>query len=438
MKKLFLMVFLCTIFVTNISEAKIFNATEFYLKNGLQVVIIPNHKAPIATSMLCYKVGAIDEESGKYGLAHLLEHLMFKGTNKIKDAEFSKIIAKFGGVDNAMTSYDYTCYHQSMSRENLELALYMEADRMDNLNIPDDAFEKEKLVVIEERFSRIKNNPQAILEEKKQSLLWGNSPYAHPISGRIEDIKNITKKDIMDFYNRHYRINNSVLVIAGDLEVEEGKKIANKYFGFKENNKVEKRRFEKSEKGNKVRAKIEMEHKLIQKNSWRRTYIAEKNSYALDIFSNLLAGSSTSKLYKKLVKQDKLASEVYSYYNGVSLDGARFVIGFTPNNDEDTEAIINIIDEEITNITNNLTRKEIEQEKEKMISGLVFLRDNPESEAQNVARLIVSGMSLEQIESWEEDIKKVNMGDVKKVANELINNASFVSGLLMPEKGKDK
>ena len=201
--------------------AKVFSPETFTLNNGMQVVVVSNHRAPVVTHMVWYKVGSADESSGYSGIAHFLEHLMFKGTKTRKPGEFSKLVARYGGQENAFTSFDYTAYHQTIAREHLEMVMEMEADRMTNLTLTDEIIEPERQVVREERRSRTDNNPAAILGEHVSEALYRNYPYRRPIIGYDHEIVAMTRQNIIDFYKRWYAPNNAILVVAGDITAKE-------------------------------------------------------------------------------------------------------------------------------------------------------------------------------------------------------------------------
>lgn len=223
--------FLAFLFLAVPAHAKTFNAETFTLSNGLQVVVIPNHRAPVVTHMLWYKVGAADELPGASGMAHYFEHLMFKGTETLEPGEFSKTVKKLGGNDNAFTGQDYTAYFQSVSVEHLPKVMQMEADRMFHLSPPPDHYLSEKNVVLEERRQRTENDPQSLFSETMISALFINHPYGTPIIGWMEEIRGYEWKDVKTFYDRWYAPNNAILVVSGDITAEELEPMAEKFYG---------------------------------------------------------------------------------------------------------------------------------------------------------------------------------------------------------------
>ena len=231
MKRLIAFIGFILSFVPNAVRADSFDIQDFYLKNGLQVVVLENHKAPIVKQMLFYKVGAADEKKGKGGIAHLLEHLMFRGTTKVKSTDFNKLSEKNGVESNAFTSQDVTAYHQLADISKLELLMLLEADRMQNLKLNEDDFVTERDIVFQERKQRVDNNPSAKFFEMVNNVLWQEHPYANPVTGYDDEIMGLSKDDALDFYNNFYVPNNALLVLAGDIDVITAKKLAEKYYG---------------------------------------------------------------------------------------------------------------------------------------------------------------------------------------------------------------
>ena len=225
------LIFLFILFSTNVFAKKIFNAKSFELRNGLKVIVIENKRAPVVAQMLWYNFGSGVEENGKSGLAHFMEHLMFKGTKKFPDSYYSDYISKIGGSENAFTSYDYTAYYQVFPKYELEKIMQMESDRMVNLTLTEDNVEIEKKVILEERFQRVESDPSAKLDESMRSILFPNHYYGRPIIGWKHEIENLGFDDVIKFYKKYYIPNNATLVLSGDVDFENVKKLSKKYFG---------------------------------------------------------------------------------------------------------------------------------------------------------------------------------------------------------------
>lgn len=427
-------------FCISSANAKLFGAESFSLDNGLQVIVIPNHKAPIVKQMVWYKAGAVDEEMGKGGSAHLLEHLMFRGTSKIKGNRFNSILEQNGADSNAFTSLDYTAYHQSLDISRLELAMALEADRMQNLKISPKDFELERNIVFQERKQVIENNPASPFAESFRRLLWQEHPYGRPVSGTSEEINNLTIEDVNNFYQRYYAPNNAILVLAGDIDVATAKRLAEKYYGGVKHRSIGKRiTFPKM--NNNLKASLRMELPQINAERITRTYIAPSYNtgkdavYNLSVFSKYLGEGETSELYKALVLDRKLALSVSSDYDFTSRSYGQFNISALPAEDISAADLNQAIDEEIAKAVNKLNIDKISQTKNKMLSGLVYLQDNPFDAAAIVGGMAAVGMSVEDIENHADNIRKVTYQEVKDAAKKLFSSSAQVSGVLSPKGG---
>lgn len=416
----------------------LFNAEEFTLDNGMQVVVISNHRAPIVTHMVWYKVGAADELPAEYGIAHFHEHLMFRGTKNVPAYEFSKIISRNGGVDNAFTSQDFTAYHQNIAVDRLGLVMEMEADRMMNLVLDEEGFNAERKVVIEERLSRYDNNPSALFSERLREMLWHTHPYGKPVIGFMKDIINLDLNDVIDFHNRWYAPNNAVLVVAGDITAEQLKPLAEKYYGI-----IPARKLPKRDRIGKlslpIKARIEMKHKQVRQPSLVRYYIApsyntakDGQAYALQILSEILGGDNTSKLYRSLVVKQKVAVSAGSWYNPNSASYGTFGIYASPQVGENIKPMENALHDELKKFL--VTEKDVEKAKKRLCAGLVYLKDKASSGANILGKSLAVGLTLNDVESWAMRIEKVTPEDVMKAAHNIFENASSVTGILMPEK----
>ena len=437
--KLLIFLFVFVLLGTLNAGAKgLFGAGEFYLNNGMRVIVIENHRVPIVKHMLWYKNGASAEKLGKGGIAHLLEHLMFRGTYKVSGDSFNQIMEENGAESNAFTGMDVTVYHQLLDISRLELAMFLEADRMKNLKIDDDNFAKEQAIVFEERKQMVDNNPLARFGEVINRTLWQNHSYARPIIGTDSEILALTSKDAMDFYQQFYAPNNAVLVLSGDINLKEAKELANKYYGKLKKTQIKK--IETVSLNNAFRAEVEVAEKEVNSVRIIKRYATaslNKDSnyvYPLQVLASYMGGGETSKLFKKLVLQDKKALAVAVNYNPVTQSYGNFQISLTPAEgvsiSEAKEMLSKAWDEALT----ELNVEELEKVKNKMLAGLIYLRDNPEDAAYIVGSMASVGASLEEIELQEDKIKKVRKQQVLDVANLLIDNTPQVLGILKPEK----
>ncbi len=418
-------------------KAKLFDAQTFTLSNGMNVYVIENHKAPIIKHMLWFKAGAVDEQEGKGGSAHLLEHLMFRGTSQISGAEFEKVLQENGVDSNAFTAKDYTAYHHNLDVSKLELVMALEADRFQNLKISDTDFETEKKIVYQERKQVVENNPSAPFFENYQNLLWQEHPYHRPVSGTASEILSLQKQDVEDFYNKYYTPKNAILVLSGDIDAKTAQKLAEKYYGNIEKEGVSSiLSFPKL----KTQQKTEFKMNLPQINAERyvRTYIApsynfsKEDMYSLILFSKYLGEGETSVLYKDLVLNKKLALAVSSSYDYANRSYGEFSISAIPADGVEISELVKAMDEAIEKAIADLNIDKLNNTKDKILASLIYVKDNPFKTAQIFGMMKTVGMSFEDIENYADNISMVKYTDVKSAAKNLINNTASVSGVLSP------
>lgn len=431
-----LIVFIILLFQITAAQASVFEAESFVLNNGLQVVVVENHRAPVITQMLWYKTGSIDDPAGKSGLAHVLEHMMFKGTSAVPDGEFSKIIARNGGTENAFTSLDYTAYYQNIARDRLELVMFLESDRMKNLLFRQKDFDPELEVVKEERLMRTENNPSALLNERKSSALWGEHPYGRPIIGTKKELPALTLEDAKQFYRKHYTPDNAVLVVAGDVTAGELRPLAEKYYGKIPPGRTPavKRRFTMPYP---VRSKIEMRHPQIKLHSLQRTYVVpsylsekKEQSFAYAVLDEVLSTYQTGKMYKHFVANKKAATSASAGYAGFALDKGVFTLSLTARPGKDLNGLERELDHFLD--PSSVTQKEVDKAKKRMVADLEYLNDNPESAANLIGHFYVLGMNAEDLKNWETNIGDVTLADVQKAYADMLTSP-YVTTFLMPE-----
>ena len=423
------------------ARAGVFNPTTFTLKNGMQVVIVENHRVPVVTHMVWYRVGSADEGPGETGIAHFLEHLMFKGTKKRKPGEFSQIVARNGGQENAFTSTDYTAYFQTIAADRLEMVMEMEADRMTNLVITDKEVEPERLVVLEERRSRVDNNPGAILGEHINGALFLNHPYRNPVIGWEHDIKALDIKRILAFYKRWYAPNNAILVVAGAITAEQVRPLAKKYYG-----KIPAQppvvRNRAKEPPQRAAREVILRDKRVRQPSWRRSFLAptlqwgdKTHVYPLEVLSNILGGGASSRLYRRLVVENKTAVSSGAYYSGDDRGPGRFVFYASPRGDVSMDALETAVEAEITDvIKNGITADEVLRAKERMVAEAVYARDSLSGGARALGAALASGLSVDDVESWPDNIAAVTAKQINAAAKALFDNNRSVTGLLLPAR----
>lgn len=440
-----LLIFLLTITVSYPSFAATFGAQEFTLSNGLQVVVIPNHRAPVVTSMLWMKVGAADELPGSSGMAHYFEHLMFKGTPTLAAGEFSKTVKKLGGNDNAFTGQDYTAYFESIAVNNLPKVLEMDADRLVNLNPPADHYASEKQVVIEERRQRTDNDPRAIFGEQMNSTLFVNHPYGKPVIGWMSEIEKYEWKDVKSFYDRWYAPNNAILIVSGDITVEKLKPLAEKYYGgiaHKEIS-VRKRPEVPPTLGTAV---LELHDPGIHQSIYQKIYIApteaknRTDSLALQVLAEILSGGPTTRLYKNIVVDQKKATGVDFDYNANALDYGTISIGGTPAGGVTPKELGEALNAELQKIIKDgVTDTEVKDAIQRLRDEAVFARDSVAGPAMIFGVALTTGSSVADVEQWPDDIAKITTAQVKAAAQKYLDESKPwarppVTGYLMPEE----
>ncbi len=422
------------------ARAGVFNPETFTLKNGMQVVVVPNHRVPVVTHMVWYKAGSADAEQGRTGTAHLLEHLMFKGTETRAPGEFSTVVARNGGRENAFTSTDYTAYFQTVAVDRLEMMMEMEADRMTNLVFTEEEMNTEREVVLEERRSRTDNQPSGILSEHINATLFMNYPYRNPVIGWEHDIRNLDLKSLMDFYRRWYAPNNAVLVVAGDITADRLRPLAEKYYGrIPKGPPVVRSRAQ--EPPQKAARRVTLTDKRVRQPSWRRTYIApgvtygdRGHVYPLDVLADILGSGSTSRLYRSLVIERKLAVSAGAYYSGDNRGPGRFGFYASPRPGVamgDLEAAVNAEIERV--LKEGVGADEVARAKERMLAEAVYARDSLSTGARVLGSALAVGLTVEEVETWPEHIERVTVERIKAAAAAVLKNNSSVTGLLLPE-----
>jgi zinc protease len=427
------------------ANASVFDPESFTIKNGLQVVIVPNHRAPVATMIVYYKVGAMDEPPGKSGLAHYFEHLMFKGTKNMAPGEFSRTVARNGGQDNAFTSQDYTGYVTTFAADRLNLMLKLEADRMTGLQLTPEDITPERKVVLEERLSRIDNNPSAQLSEQAAAALYANHPYRIPIIGWEHEIKNLNRTDLMAFYRAWYTPNNAVIVISGDVTAVDVKPMVQRHFGALPARDLPTRPDWKEPPRNADRL-ISLSHPRVRQPSWSRRYLAPSISndekpviYALDVLTEILSGGATGRFYRHLVVEQALAAHAGAWYSGDNRGPGVFGFYGSPRPGHTLDEIETAIEAEITAVLENgVTDEEVKLAVERMQAEAVFARDSLNAPPRILGNALMSGQSIEDVEAWPERIGAVTKQAVDAAARAVLSTSGTVTTRLTPQSKPEK
>ncbi len=402
---------------------KVFNADSFTLDNGLQVVVIQNHRAPVVTQMLWYKVGAADEPQGDgvSGEAHFLEHLMFKGSKAIAPGQFSRIIRSIGGNDNAFTSWDYTAYHQSVSKEYLPTVMALEADRMININPPEKEIAPEHQVIIEERRQRTDNDPKALFSEQIRSVLYNATAYGIPIIGWKNEMPNITWDAARDYYRTWYAPNNAILIVSGDVTTQEVKTLAHKYYGFLPSRKIP-AHIRPEAPVAAAPTEMTFHDPSVQQPVFMRAMLApsfvqdKKDSYALQVLENVISGGASTRLYQNLAVKNKIAVDIdMSYDDSNRGQGSLWIYG-TPADGVSLKKLESSIDAEFRDmIKNGIPADEIAKARERMINSAIYSRDSVVGPAMTIGQALASGATLDDVEYWPQRIAEVTAEDVTRV-----------------------
>ena len=415
---------------------------SFTLDNGLQVVVIPDHRTPVVTQMIWYKVGSADETPGKSGLAHFLEHLMFKGTAKHPAGEFSKTVLRIGGNENAFTSTDYTAYFQRVPREQLARMMEFEADRMTGLILKNENVLPERDVVLEEFNMRVANNPEARLTEQIMAALYLNHPYGRPVIGWHQEIEKLDREDALAFYKRFYAPNNATLVIAGDVDAKDVRPMVERTFGEVAAQPAilaERRRPQEPEPA--AARTVTLSDARVEQPAMRRYYLvpsaataASGESPALDVLAQLMGGGSNSYLYRALVIDRPLAVSAGAGYSGTSLDATQFMISASPKPGVEFAQIEQAIDDVISDVGQNAVRPEdLDRVKTQLIAEAIYAQDNQATLARWYGGALTSGLSIDDIRSWPDRIRAVTADQVRDVARKWLDKKRSVTGYLVKD-----
>ena len=416
--------------------------SEFMLANGMQVVVVPDTRAPVVTHMVWYKVGAADEPHGSSGIAHFLEHLMFKSTEKIAIGEFSKIVARLGGNDNAFTSNDATAYFQRVAKDRLPKMMEMEADRMINLKLTEKEVLTERDVILEERRSRVENNPSAVLDEQMSAALYQNHPYHIPVIGWMHEMAKLSQADALNFYKRYYAPNNAILVVAGDVTPEGVREMAEATYGkIKSNPQVGAPRVRPSEPEQRAPRRVDLKDPRAGRTTIGRHYLAPSyttaqpgEAEALDLLMKIAGGGTTGRLYKKLVVEDQVASSAGGYYSGSNMDSGKIGISAVVGDNASIAKVEASVDAVIADLKVNLvTPAELERAKKSYIAEYIYESDNQSTMARRYGWGLVVGNTIAKIDAWPKDIANVTAEQIREAAIKHLDLRRSVTGTLSPE-----
>jgi len=414
---------------------------EFKLDNGLKIVVQEDHRAPVVVSQVWYRAGALDEVNGKTGVAHVLEHMMFKGTKAVPAGKFSRLIAAAGGKENAFTAQDQTTYFQQLEKSNLPLSMKLEADRMANLNLTDEEFAKEIKVVMEERRWRTEDKPQSKVNEQFNSTIYHVHPYGRPVVGWMNDLENMTAADAREWYKTWYAPNNATLVVVGDVNAQDVLKLAKQYFGPLKSQALPSRKpqVEPEQKG---------ERRVVVKAQAKLPYVlmgfhvpslqdAEKDvePYALEILAGVLNGNASARLNQNLVRQSQIAVDVDAAYDMVQRGRQSiFVLDATPSEGKSVAELEAAILNEIEKIkTGGVTEEELQRVKAQVIAADVYQRDSMFYQAMQIGNLETAGFSWRILKGYPAKLQAVTAEQVQAVAKKYFNKDNLTVATLDPQ-----
>lgn len=413
------------------------------LDNGLEVVVIEDHRAPVAVHMLWYRAGSADEPPAASGVAHFLEHLLFKATETLEPGEFSDVVAAQGGSDNAFTSYDYTAYFQRVAADRLPLMMEMEADRMNNLALTEEDIATERDVILEERNQRVENSPNALAREQMRAAQYLNHRYGAPIIGWKHEMEQLGMRDALDFYDLYYSPNNAVLVIAGDVDPDEVIALAREHYGPIPAEPDLPERVRSQEPPQSAERRLIFEDPRVSQPYLTRSYIAperdsraQEQAAALTYLAELLGGSSfTSTLAVALQFDSQTAIYTSAYYSGRSLDDTTFGLTVVPEQGVTLQEAEDAMDAAIAEfLDTGIDPDRMERLRTQLRASEVYARDNVQGLARRYGAALTQGLTVEDVQAWPEILQSVTEEDILAAAREVLDRDRSVTGWVVPNR----
>lgn len=435
--------FALALIVSSSLAAKAEEVSNFLLSNGMEVVVIPDHRAPIVTHMVWYKAGSADEPPGKSGIAHFFEHLMFKGTKNHPAGEFSREVASIGGNENAFTTADYTAFFQTVSPDALPTMMRFESDRMRNLTLTDAVIGPERDVILEERRMRVENDPEALLSEEVAATLYQNQPYRIPVIGWMQEIEKLNREDAVAFYDRFYAPNNAILIVAGDVTEERVRALAEGTYGKIARGPDLPPRNRPQEPEQNAARTVTLSDARVGVPSYGRSWVVPsyqtaKNgeAEALDLLSEVLGGGAQSRIYRELIVNQGIAVGAGAYYEGTSVDPTTFSVYGAPRGESKLDAVETAVDKEIARIqSEGVTPDELDRVKKRYLRAMIFARDSAEGLAQIYGSTLATGGTVKDVAEWTGRIEKVTPQQVQDVAKRYLVPERAVTSYLLPKGG---
>jgi zinc protease len=418
------------------------DVTTYKLKNGMDIVVIEDHRAPVVTQMVWYRIGAADEPPGHSGIAHFLEHLMFQGTETMAAGEFSATVEANGGNDNAFTSWDYTAYFQRVAADRLGLMMQMEADRMRHLQLTEEDVDTERQVILEERGQRTDSDPGSLFNEQMAAAQFLNHPYGIPVIGWRREMEQLSRQDALDFYKANYAPNNAILVVAGDVQPEAVLKLAEETYGALEPSSDIKPRTRPQEPPQLAERRLAMQDQRVSEPYMIRTYLAprrvsgdQKAAASLTILAELLGGNPTSSLLaRKLQFEQKVAVWSAAFYDGTSVDPDTFGLYVTPVPGvslADAEAAMDKVLAQF--LKDGPDPDEFARIKTRISADEIYARDNAGALARDYGQALAVGLTVRDVQDWPKVLQDVTIEDVMAAARDVLNRDQAVTGWLEPK-----
>ncbi|MDU8928027.1 pitrilysin family protein [Alisedimentitalea sp. MJ-SS2] len=415
--------------------------THFTLDNGMDVLVIEDHRAPVVVHMVWYRAGSADETPGVSGVAHFLEHLLFKATENLESGELSATVARNGGRDNAFTSYDYTGYYQRVAADRLELMMRMESDRMVNLRLDENDIATERDVIIEERNQRVENNPSSLFREQKNAALYLNHRYGVPVIGWRHEMEGLTLDAAQAYYDEFYAPNNAILVVAGDVMPDKVRDLAQAYYGVLESNPALEPRNRPSEPRQMAERRMMYRDARVAQPYVSRSYIAperdpgdQKKAAALVMLAELLGGGQTSWLTEKLQFETQTAVYTGAFYDGLSLDDTSFTLFIVPAQGVTLQQAEDAMDKAVADFLEaGVDADQLARIKFQLHAAQVYARDNVESLANRYGEALASGLRVEDVQAWPDVLQSVTEEDILTAAREVLVRKHSVTGWLMSD-----
>lgn len=422
--------------LVSLSAARAADVSTFELENGLEVVVLEDHRAPVVVHMVWYRVGAADEAPGKSGIAHYLEHLMFKGTDDLAPGEFSRTVAQQGGTDNAFTSSDQTAYFQRVAADRLGLMMQMEADRMRDLQLDGRDIATELRVVQEERNQRIESEPGALFSEQRNAAQYLNHPYGRPVIGWMDEVEALTLEDAISFYDRYYAPNNAVLVVAGDVTPEEVRRLAEKHYGPIKPTPDLPERSRPQEPPQLAERRLTYTDPRIAQPYVIRTYLAperdpgdQREAAALTLLAEILGGGQSSELATRLQFGTEEALHTAAFYDGTSLDDTTFGLVVVPSPGTSLADAEAALDRELASfLEEGVNSDQLDRIKTQVRAAEIYAEDSARALADRYGRALTSGLEVADVEAWPDVLESVTGEEIVAAAERVLDRDRAVTG----------